>query len=82
MLSALTSVDRQRDAGGRRGVSSSSSASSAGYFAVRPVRETMGTILGRDRVANLWLATWIVSLAIVRSTAPSWQRSGAAFFFR
>ena len=36
-----------------------------GYFAVRPVRETMGTIIGRDRVANLWLATWIVSLAIV-----------------
>src|SRR3712207_2644692 len=37
-----------------------------GYFAVRPVRETMGTILGRDRVANLWLATWIASLAMVR----------------
>jgi len=36
-----------------------------GYFAVRPVRETVGTILGRDRVANLWLATWIVSLVIV-----------------
>ena len=36
-----------------------------GYFAVRPVRETMGTIIGRDRVANLWLATWIASLAIV-----------------
>jgi AAA family ATP:ADP antiporter len=36
-----------------------------GYFAVRPVRETIGTILGRDRVANLWLATWIASLAIV-----------------
>jgi AAA family ATP:ADP antiporter len=36
-----------------------------GYFAVRPVRETVGTILGRDRVANLWLATWIASLAIV-----------------
>jgi AAA family ATP:ADP antiporter len=36
-----------------------------GYFAVRPVRETVGTILGRDRVANLWLATWIVSLGIV-----------------
>ncbi len=36
-----------------------------GYFAVRPVRETVGTILGRNRVANLWLATWIVSLAIV-----------------
>ena len=36
-----------------------------GYFAVRPVRETVGTIIGRDRVANLWLATWIASLAIV-----------------
>ncbi len=36
-----------------------------GYFAVRPVRETMGTIIGRDRDANLWLANWIVSLAIV-----------------
>src|SRR4029450_9966558 len=36
-----------------------------GYFAVRPVVETVGTILGRDHVANLWLATWIVSLAIV-----------------
>ena len=36
-----------------------------GYFAVRPVRETVGTILGRDRVADLWLATWIASLAIV-----------------
>jgi ATP:ADP antiporter, AAA family len=36
-----------------------------GYFAVRPVRETLGTILGSDRVANLWLATWIASLAIV-----------------
>ncbi|HJT81655.1 MAG TPA: hypothetical protein VJ719_10690, partial [Chthoniobacterales bacterium] len=36
-----------------------------GYFAVRPVRETMGTILGRDRVADLWVATWIASLAIV-----------------
>lgn len=36
-----------------------------GYFAVRPVRETVGTILGRDRVANLWVATWIVSLVIV-----------------
>jgi AAA family ATP:ADP antiporter len=36
-----------------------------GYFTVRPVRETVGTILGRDRVANLYVATWIVSLAIV-----------------
>src|SRR4029450_11359000 len=36
-----------------------------GYFAVRPVRETVGTILGRDRVGNLYVATWIASLAIV-----------------
>jgi len=37
----------------------------AGYFAVRPVRETAGTILGRDRVANLFLVTWVASIAIV-----------------
>ena len=37
----------------------------AGYFAVRPVRDTVGTLLGGDRVANLWLFTWIGSLALV-----------------
>lgn len=37
----------------------------AGYFAVRPVRETVGTVLGRDRVADLWVITWIASLLIV-----------------
>ena len=37
----------------------------AGYFAVRPVRETMGTILGKPRVADLFLVTWIASLAII-----------------
>ncbi len=37
----------------------------AGYFAVRPVRETVGTILGRDRVADLWVVTWAASLIIV-----------------
>jgi AAA family ATP:ADP antiporter len=36
-----------------------------GYFAVRPVRETVGTILGRDRVAHLYLWTWVGSLAII-----------------
>ncbi len=35
------------------------------YFAVRPVRETIGTILGRDYVADLWLYTAIFSIAIV-----------------
>lgn len=37
----------------------------AGYFAVRPVRETVGTIIGRDRTADLWLVTWAASLIIV-----------------
>jgi AAA family ATP:ADP antiporter len=36
-----------------------------GYFAVRPVRDTVGTLIGRDRVADLWIATWIASLALV-----------------
>jgi AAA family ATP:ADP antiporter len=36
-----------------------------GYFAVRPVRETVGTILGRDRVAGLYWITWGASLAII-----------------
>ena len=36
-----------------------------GYFAVRPVRETVGTILGRDRVAHLYLWTWVGSLVII-----------------
>ena len=37
----------------------------AGYFAVRPVRETVGTILGRETVANLYLITLLGALAIV-----------------
>jgi AAA family ATP:ADP antiporter len=36
-----------------------------GYFCVRPVRETVGTILGRDRVAHLYLWTWAGSLIII-----------------
>ncbi|MGE0158321.1 MAG: NTP/NDP exchange transporter [Gemmatimonadales bacterium] len=36
-----------------------------GYFAVRPVRETVGTILGPERTADLFVATWIASVAIV-----------------
>jgi AAA family ATP:ADP antiporter len=36
-----------------------------GYFAVRPVRETVGTLIGRDRVADLYVATWIASIAII-----------------
>jgi AAA family ATP:ADP antiporter len=37
----------------------------AGYFAVRPVRETIGTVLGKERVADIWVITWIASLAII-----------------
>ncbi|MFN9915795.1 MAG: hypothetical protein ACK53L_24600, partial [Pirellulaceae bacterium] len=38
------------------------------YFAVRPGRETVATLLGRDRVADLWLYTALFSIAIV----PLW----------
>ncbi len=36
-----------------------------GYFAVRPLRETIATILGGDRVANVWVVTSIGAVAIV-----------------
>ncbi|MBV6417010.1 MAG: hypothetical protein CMLOHMNK_01636 [Steroidobacteraceae bacterium] len=36
-----------------------------GYFAVRPLRETIATILGGDRVADLWIVTSIGAVAIV-----------------
>lgn len=36
-----------------------------GYFAVRPVRETVGTILGPERTADLFVWTWIASIGIV-----------------
>ena len=35
------------------------------YFAVRPIRETVATLLGRDHVADLWLYTAIFSIALV-----------------
>src|SRR5690606_37689070 len=37
----------------------------AGYFAVRPVRETIGTLLGGAQVANLWIFTAIGSVLII-----------------
>jgi AAA family ATP:ADP antiporter len=36
-----------------------------GYFAVRPVRETIGTILGRDQTANAWVYTSIAAVLII-----------------
>ena len=35
------------------------------YFSVRPVRETIATLLGGDRVADLWLYTALFSILIV-----------------
>ena len=37
----------------------------SGYFSIRPVRDTIGSLMGRDRLADLWIATWIASLAVV-----------------
>lgn len=36
-----------------------------GYFAVRPVRETIGTILGRQATQNLWMFTALFAILIV-----------------
>lgn len=37
----------------------------AGYFAVRPVRETVATIVGRDQIADVWIFTSIASILII-----------------
>jgi AAA family ATP:ADP antiporter len=37
----------------------------AGYFSVRPVRETIGTLLGRDATADLWLYTALFSVLLI-----------------
>jgi AAA family ATP:ADP antiporter len=63
-----------------------------GYFAVRPVRETVGTVLGAERVTDLWTVVWIVSLAVVpaygwlvarvpRRTLLPWLYGGIAGLF-
>lgn len=37
----------------------------SGYFAVRPVRETIGTIIGRDKLADIWIITSIASVLLI-----------------
>lgn len=37
----------------------------AGYFAVRPVRDTVGTLIGADRLANLWIGTAAASILVI-----------------
>jgi AAA family ATP:ADP antiporter len=36
-----------------------------GYFMLRPVRETIGTVLGEKEVEDLFVATWIGSIAVI-----------------
>ncbi len=37
----------------------------AGFFAVRPVRDTVGTLIGADRLANLWIGTAAASVMVI-----------------
>jgi ATP:ADP antiporter, AAA family len=36
-----------------------------GYFMLRPVRETIGTVLGEKEVEDLFVATWLGSIAVI-----------------
>jgi AAA family ATP:ADP antiporter len=36
-----------------------------GYFMLRPVRETMGTILGEEEVSDLFVVTWGASILVI-----------------
>lgn len=36
-----------------------------GYFAIRPVRETIATVIGRDATRDLWFWTMVFAIAIV-----------------
>jgi AAA family ATP:ADP antiporter len=37
----------------------------SGYFSVRSVRDTIGTVIGRDKLADVWLITSLVSILII-----------------
>jgi AAA family ATP:ADP antiporter len=37
----------------------------SGYFAIRPVRDTFGSFMGRENLADLWIFTWLASLAVI-----------------
>jgi AAA family ATP:ADP antiporter len=37
----------------------------AGFFAVRPVRDTVGTLIGPERLANLWIGTAAASILVI-----------------
>jgi AAA family ATP:ADP antiporter len=40
-----------------------------GYFMLRPIRETIGTVLGEAEVENLFAMTFLGSVAVIPSTA-------------
>jgi AAA family ATP:ADP antiporter len=61
----------------------------AGFFAVRPVRDTVGTLIGADRLANLWIGTAAASILVIpvygwlvarvrRSVFLPWMYAGVA----
>jgi AAA family ATP:ADP antiporter len=37
----------------------------SGYFSIRPVRDTVGSLMGRDSLADLWIVVWLVSLGTI-----------------
>ena len=61
----------------------------AGFFAVRPVRDTVGTLIGAERLANLWIGTAAASIVVIpvygwlvarfrRSVFLPWTYAGVA----
>ena len=61
----------------------------AGFFAVRPVRDTVGTLIGAERLANLWIGTAAASVVVIpvygwlvarvrRSVFLPWTYAGVA----
>jgi AAA family ATP:ADP antiporter len=37
----------------------------AGYFSIRSVRDTVGSLMGRQALADLWTFTWLASVAVI-----------------
>jgi AAA family ATP:ADP antiporter len=37
----------------------------SGYFSIRPVRDTVGSLMGRENLADLWIVVWLVSLLTI-----------------
>ena len=44
-----------------------------GYFAVRPVRETIGTVLGREATQNLWFFTALFAIGRMPGWLAQWE---------